>query len=70
MIVCHCRGVTDRQIRKAVRDGARNRNEIVMACSAGAHCGGCVPAIDEIIDRECERELGSGLLGIIELATG
>ena len=70
MIVCHCKGVTDRQIRRAVREGARDRDEIVMSCSAGSHCGGCASAIDEIIDRECERALGSGLLGIVELAAG
>ena len=56
MIICQCNGVSDRAIRKAVRDGARvNRNEVVRACTAGMACGGCVPAIDEIIDAEQER---------------
>jgi bacterioferritin-associated ferredoxin len=69
MIICQCNGVTDRTIRKAVRDGANNRNEVVRACTAGKTCGGCVPAIDEIIEAEHERIARSGLI-VLELATG
>jgi bacterioferritin-associated ferredoxin len=70
LIVCHCKGVSDRAIRKAVRDGARSRGEVVQACAAGLTCGGCAPAIDEIIQIERDRTLGSSLLGLAELATG
>ena len=69
MIVCQCTGVTDRTIRKAVRDGASNRNDVVRACTAGRTCGGCVPAIDEIIEAEQARIMRSGLAAL-ELATG
>ncbi len=68
MIVCQCKGVTDRTIRKALRDGASNRNDVVHACTAGKTCGGCVPAIDEIIEAEQERILRSGPVAL-ELAT-
>ncbi len=50
MVVCHCEGVTDRQIRKAVRDGALTRRGVTRACTAGRTCGGCRPAIDRIIE--------------------
>jgi bacterioferritin-associated ferredoxin len=69
MIVCQCRGVTDRTIRKAVRDGADNRNEVVRACTAGKACGGCVPLIDQIIKAEQER-IERRRLVTLELATG
>ena len=46
MIICQCNGVSDRTIRKLVRDGASNRNDVVRTCMAGKACGGCVPAID------------------------
>ena len=69
MIVCQCTGVTDRTIRKAVRDGASNRNDVVRACTAGNTCGGCVPAIDEIIEAERRRIVRPGLAAL-ELATG
>jgi bacterioferritin-associated ferredoxin len=69
MIVCQCRGVTDRAIRKAVRDGASSRNDIFRACTAEKICGGCVPAINEIIESEQERIVRPGGVGL-ELATG
>ena len=60
MIVCHCKAVTDRVIRKAVRNGARTRNDVVSACAANMSCGGCAPAIDEIIETETGNENGLG----------
>jgi nitrite reductase (NADH) large subunit len=68
MIICQCNGVTDRAIRKAVRDGANNRNDVVRACTAGKACGGCVPAIVEIIETEQGRIMRPGLV-TLELAT-
>ena len=70
MIVCQCKGLTDRAIRRAVRDGARSRGEIARTCAAGSNCGGCAPAIDKIIEIETERKSRSGLLSLAELATG
>ena len=52
MIVCHCRAVTDRAIRQAVRNGARTRNDVVSACAANMSCGGCTPAVNKIIEAE------------------
>jgi len=69
MIICQCNGVSDRAIRKAIREGASNRNDIVRTCKAGKACGGCVPAIDEIIEAEQERIQFSGVT-VLELATG
>lgn len=69
MIICQCNGVSDRTIRKLVRDGASNRNDVVRACMAGKACGGCVPAINQIIEAERERIVRSGLT-VLELATG
>ena len=69
MIICQCNGVSDRAIRKVVRAGASNRNDVVRACTAGMACGGCVPAIEEIIDAEQERVARSSLI-VLELATG
>ena len=55
MIVCHCQGVSDRQVRKAVREGARSVRQVARACRAGRMCGGCRPVISEIISSEaCE----------------
>ena len=51
MLVCHCRAVNDRQIEAAAAlCGATTVREIVAACGAGGVCGGCRPAIVEILD--------------------
>jgi len=66
MIVCHCRGVSDRAIRKAVREGAVDSADVARACGAGAHCGGCLDAVHEIVAVETmgreprERGVGTG----------
>jgi bacterioferritin-associated ferredoxin len=55
MIVCHCQRVSDRAIRAAVRQGAGTEEAIAEACGAGACCGGCVPAVTEILCEEREK---------------
>lgn len=52
MIVCHCHRVCDRTIRAAVRSGACTEEAVGEACGAGSMCGGCVPAVTEIIEEE------------------
>ena len=52
MIVCHCKGLTDRDIREAVRRGnAELNHKNGEAIEAGRACGGCRPLVDEIIIR-------------------
>ena len=50
MWVCHCKGVTDRQIRTAIEAGARTPVEIGTYCRAGTGCGGCLPEVCRLID--------------------
>jgi bacterioferritin-associated ferredoxin len=45
MLICHCFGVTDREIRAAVRRGAE-------AIVAGSGCGGCAPVVEALIAGE------------------
>lgn len=52
MIVCHCHGVTDREIRAIVHNGARTCADVADACSAGAGCGGCESLVAEIVQSE------------------
>lgn len=49
MIVCHCRAVNHHQIEAAALCGAGSVRAIVSACGAGGVCGGCRPAIEEIL---------------------
>ena len=50
MWVCHCKGVTDGQIRSAIDAGARTLLEIGVSCRAGTGCGGCVPEVCRLLD--------------------
>lgn len=50
VLVCHCRAVNHRQIEAAALCGARSVREVVGACGAGGVCGGCRPAIAEILE--------------------
>ena len=52
MLVCHCNGVSDRTIRKVVREGARSTAQVAYACGAGACCGGCEDTVRQIIHAE------------------
>jgi bacterioferritin-associated ferredoxin len=53
VIVCHCTGITDRDIRSLVREGrARTALEVGRDCSAGHECGGCRLAIEQIVHQE------------------
>ena len=55
MIVCHCKAVRESSIRAAVRAGARCQHSVATACKAGEMCGGCRPAIKQIIEQEAPR---------------
>ena len=50
MWVCHCKSVTDRQIRTAIDAGARTPVEIGSFCRAGTGCGGCIPEVCRLLD--------------------
>jgi bacterioferritin-associated ferredoxin len=56
MIVCHCRGVSDRQIKRVVREGACSAREVAKATGAGMRCGGCRSNVKQVVDRAVERE--------------
>lgn len=53
MIVCHCFRVSDREIRRCVREhGACSVGDVAHACEAGSGCGGCRPEIASIVESE------------------
>lgn len=59
MLLCHCRGVNDRVIDCAISCGARTVDDVADACGAGATCGGCVPAIEDLLTARLADELVS-----------
>ncbi len=49
MYICHCRAVTDRTIRAVIEAGAQTAAEVRRQCGAGSVCGGCYPAVRELV---------------------
>lgn len=56
MYICLCHGVTDRQIRGAVAQGAASLTEVQMLLPVGGCCGRCEQSARELIDEQ----LGQG----------
>lgn len=50
MLVCFCNGVSDRKIRRLVREGAFSGREVARACGAGASCGSCRRAVYALVE--------------------
>jgi len=48
--ICHCKGVSEGQIRSAINAGARTPVEIGDRCRAGTGCGGCLPEVCRLLD--------------------
>jgi bacterioferritin-associated ferredoxin len=49
MYICVCHGITDRQIRRAVDEGARTLFEVQMQLPVGACCGRCADSAEALI---------------------
>ena len=49
MILCSCKAVNDQAIKAAIDAGARSVEDVAERCKAGSRCGGCRPAIQEIL---------------------
>lgn len=50
VLVCRCLGVGDRQVRQAVREGARTPEEVGDRCRAGTGCRSCRTDLWTLID--------------------
>jgi bacterioferritin-associated ferredoxin len=57
MLVCHCRGISDRQIRRAVENGATSTREVARATGAGMRCGGCRDNVKRVVGQALASEL-------------
>jgi bacterioferritin-associated ferredoxin len=51
MILCLCKGVSDRKVREMVREGQSLR-QIVKSCEASTCCGACAPELKGIVKDE------------------
>ncbi|HEV3401670.1 MAG TPA: (2Fe-2S)-binding protein [Acidimicrobiales bacterium] len=49
MFVCHCRAVSDGDVRWCIAEGACDVDEIGRRCGAGTGCGGCRGALAQLL---------------------
>lgn len=49
MVICHCNIVNDQRIKELVASGQSTVPEIGAQCGAGRTCGGCIPAIEDLL---------------------
>ena len=49
MYVCLCKGITDRQIRSAVYDGARSLRDVRGNLGVSGQCGRCSSVARQVI---------------------
>ena len=50
MIVCLCRGVSERHIQGIVAAGARTAGDVARACGAGTDCGACHHLVTALVE--------------------
>ena len=55
MYVCICNAITDKQIRRAARNGVTSLNELSGSLGVAAGCGSCARVAEEILDEESSR---------------
>lgn len=55
MYVCLCKGVSDRQIRQSVDEGARSWRQVQLATGCGTQCGKCA-CVGKQVTREAIRQ--------------
>ena len=57
MLVCHCRGVSDRQIKRAIKNGACSLREVARETGAGMRCGGCRSNVAQVVQEALQSEI-------------
>ena len=52
MYICLCHGVTDRDIRSCIEDGASSMRELRQQLAVGTQCGKCACHVKAILKEE------------------
>jgi len=52
MYVCLCRGITERQVQKAINDGCSDYADVRKKLQIGTQCGKCAYFVKQIVKEE------------------
>ena len=61
-VLCYCKQVTERRIRKTVQSGRRRFVSVKQATDAGSGCGLCQPLVEDVIANE--KQANDGVISI------
>jgi bacterioferritin-associated ferredoxin len=53
MIVCLCRGISERHIEATVAAGAKTARDVSRACGAATDCGACYRMVAALVEEAC-----------------
>ncbi len=56
MIVCICKAVSDKRIRRAASEGVVSLRELSRELGVGTCCGKCVPEVREVLSQAVEKQ--------------
>ncbi|MGV8828886.1 MAG: (2Fe-2S)-binding protein [Breznakibacter sp.] len=54
-IICHCKMVTEKEIKALIKKDAASAIEIMEFTGAGSGCGRCKPRVVDFVKRELEK---------------
>jgi len=73
MIICSCKGITDRAIHLLIREGGISVEALGALSGVGSDCGSCVNAlhveIDRLVDAEPEILARTGVNPLADLTS-
>ena len=58
MVVCLCKGVSDKKIRSLLENGATCLRDVMASCQAGSDCGSCICQLKEMVQQSRQRHAG------------
>ncbi|MBM4253620.1 MAG: hypothetical protein FJ146_16755 [Deltaproteobacteria bacterium] len=59
MVVCLCKGVSDKKINALLENGATCLRDVMASCKAGSDCGSCICQLKEMVQKSRQRLGGS-----------
>lgn len=65
MVVCLCKGVSDKKIRWLVQNGSTSVREVMATSQAGKDCGTCICEVKKLVDDTKAQSTGGdeGMVG-------
>lgn len=61
MYVCLCNGITDREIKQSIREGASSLQDLHDHLGVASQCGQCACLTQELLEQSGDEALNGGL---------